>query len=258
MTHGEFTTPTPAESTGALSDADMAKLQEMETAAGDGTEEAERPSWLPDKFLSPEAMATAYHELEHRLGQAPTETPAPAATAEVDEGSSFNGAFWEEAAKSYADTGGITEEQLKTMTAAGIPQGMVDTYMTGLQAIIAQQEAEVMTSVGGQEEYSAMMEWAAKTLSPEDQATHNRAVDAGDAEAAKMAIRGLHAQYKQASAGGPNMITGSAPKFGGIEPFEDRSQVTAAIRDHRYKTSPAYRAEVEQRLAVSEIFETSK
>jgi hypothetical protein len=257
MTHGEFTTPTPAEGEPSLSDADMAKLQEMETAAGDGTEEPERPSWLPEKFLSPEAMATAYHELEHRLGETPNdETPAPA-EPEANEGAPFGGAFWEEAAKSYAETGGITEDQLKTMTAAGIPQEMVDTYMTGLQAIIAQQEAEVMTSVGGQEEYSAMMDWAAKTLSPEDQATHNRAVDAGDAEAAKMAIRGLHAQYKQATAGGPNMVTANAPKFGGLEPFEDRSQVTAAIRDHRYKTSPAYRAEVEQRLAVSEIFETS-
>ena len=238
-----------------FSQEDLAKLQELEQAeSGEPVEEqtSERPDWLPEKFESPEALAQAYASLEEKMGTTEQQEPESSETAgdsPVPEG------FWEEAAQSYQETGGSTEEQLKTMTDMGIPQPMVDTYMRGLEAIVAQQTADVYASVGGEEEYGAMMEWAQKNLSSEDQATHNRAVDAGDSESAKLAIKGLYAQYKNATSGGPNMVTGKAPQFGGVEPFDDRQQVTEAMRDPRYRTSPSYRAEVERRLAATNIFD---
>ena len=251
--HGSFTTPLN-EGSKAFSQADMATLEEMaqaEAQTGD-----ERPEWLPEKFGTPNDLAVAYHELEAKLGG--KEPAGPTVEPETSESPGAIAApFWEEAAQSYQENGSITDEQLKTMTDAGIPREMVDTYMAGMQAIIQQQQAAVYESVGGEDEYTAMMDWAAKNLSPEDQATHNRAVDTGDVDAAKLAIRGLHAQYKQSTAGGPQMITAQAARYGGVEPFDDRSQVTEAIRDPRYRSSPAYRAEVERRLQASQIFEVS-
>lgn len=246
--HEEFVAShPPAEE--PFSQEDLAKLEEIKAQEAQ-PENADRPEWLPEKFKSPEDMARAYSELESRMGsqdkgEAP-EQPEPSKNPNLPEN------FWDEAAQSYQETGGITEEQLKVMTDLGIPQPMIDTYMAGLQAIVAQQTAEVYEAVGGEEEYHAMMEWAARTMSPEDQAAHNRAVDAGDVAAAKLAIRGLYAQYKNQTTG-PQMVTGRAPQFGGVQPFADRSEITAAMRDPRYRTSEAFRKEVERRVAVTNL-----
>lgn len=234
-----------------FSQEDLAKIEELNSPAPEEPEvNPDRPDWLPEKFASPEDMARAYAELEGKLGSRgeskPEQVDPSEANPNVPEG------FWDQAAQSYQETGGITEDQLKVMTDMGIPQPMIDTYMAGLQAIVAQQTAEVYAAVGGEEEYQAMMEWAAKTMSAEDQAAHNRAVEAGDAAAAKLAIRGLYAQFKNSTMG-PQMVTGQAPKYGGVEPFGDRSEITEAMRDPRYKKSEAFRKEVERRLSVTNL-----
>ena len=248
-THQRFEAPIEEGPTEAFSPADLEKIEGMHA---EGQAE-ERPEWLPEKFQNAEALATAYHELEQKLGTAGQEAPAGAAPAV--EGAAFEENFWQEAASAYSETGGITDAQLKTLTAAGVPQEMVDTYMAGLGALQAQQEYEAYDMVGGKESYTEMMEWAAKTLPPEEQAAHNNAVDGGSLDTAKMAIRGLWAQYQNSTSGGPKLVTtGKAPQFGGVEPFGDSSQVTAAINDPRYRTSPAYRQEVERRLAASDVF----
>jgi hypothetical protein len=239
----------PAEE--AFSKEDLAKIEELQAeAAAEPAPDAERPEWLPEKFTSPEAMAQAYAELEGKLG-APEKEEAPK-DAEPSGDSNLPEGFWDQAAQAYQETGGITDDQLKTMTDMGIPQPMIDTYMAGLEALVAQQTAAVYEAVGGEAEYQAMMDWAQKNMSAEDQAAHNRAVEAGDAAAAQLAIRGLHAQYKNQTSS-PHMVTGKAPQFGGLEPFADRSQVVEAMRDPRYRKSDAYRQEVERRLAVTNL-----
>jgi len=242
-----FQAPIPAE----VEPFSKQDLESLEAAPADGATE-ERPEWLPEKFQSAEALAEAYTALEAKMGAQPAPEPAPA-TAPTEDSLVPEG-FWDQAAASYTETGEVSADQLKTITDLGIPEPMIKTYMAGLDAIIKGQEREVYESVGGEENYSQMMEWAGKTMSQADQEAHNRVVDQGDAPAALMAIRGLYAQYKQATAAHPEMITGQAPQFPGVAPFEDRSQVTAAMRDPRYRTSEAYRKEVERRLAVTNIF----
>jgi len=245
-----FQAPIPAEIE-PFSKQDLEALDQAPGAVSPETS-SERPGWLPDKFNDPEALAAAYTELEAKMGAQPAQEPTPATASTED--SLVPEGFWDQAAASYTETGEVSADQLKTITDLGIPEPMIKTYMAGLDAIIKGQEREVYESVGGEENYAQMMAWAGKTMSQTDQEAHNRVVDQGDAPAALMAIRGLYAQYKQATAAHPEMITGQAPQFPGVAPFEDRSQVTDAMRDPRYRTSEAYRAEVERRLAVTNIF----
>ena len=51
------------------------------------------------------------------------------------------------------------------------------------------------------------------------------------------------------------MLSGrNAPDVSGIQPFRSQAQVVAAMSDPRYDNDPAYRAEIAQRLEISNTF----
>ena len=72
----------------------------------------------------------------------------------------------------------------------------------------------------------------------------------------QQAMSAQQAQTIQESIGGqgPSLYQGSTSGDGGIKPFGSTAQVTEAMRDPRYATDPAYREQVEKRMAVSSIF----
>ena len=72
-------------------------------------------------------------------------------------------------------------------------------------------------------------------------------------EQARLALRGLHAAWTESAGRRPQLVGGrSATGEDGV--FGSAQQVAEAIRDPRYKRDPAYRAEVQARLARSNVF----
>ena len=107
--------------------------------------------------------------------------------------------------------------------------------------------------MGGEGNYEAMAEWAAENVSEEDLNAYNEVVETGTVDQARMAVRGMFSQFKSAGGKAPNLLQG-ATQGSGVKAFASAAQVTEAMRDRRYKTDPAYRANVEQRLAVTTAF----
>ena len=66
-------------------------------------------------------------------------------------------------------------------------------------------------------------------------------------------VKGIQYDYMMATGYEPKLTGGRAPT-NDVRGFASEAQVIAAMQDPRYGTDPAYIKEVEQRIAVSNVF----
>lgn len=152
----------------------------------------------------------------------------------------------------FAENGELSEKSYEKLAKAGFPKEMVDIYVEGLKSSQNAYNAAVFAPAGGEQGYTALVEWAKSNASADEKRAFNEAVSSGDPTRAAMAVQGLMAK-KGGSRG--SFLNGKTGAGAGpdIQPFQSLQQVTAAKRDPRYRTDPAYRAEVSARLRASSI-----
>jgi hypothetical protein len=225
-------------------------IEEQLNEEEEATEE-ERPEWLDEKFESPEEMAKAYKELQKKMSKpksdkkATTEEPSPteATTGAIDA-----------ARGEFAEAGELSDKTFDALEAAGLPREFVEQYIAGQEAMSVQQAATIQESIGGAGNYEAMAEWASENLADSDLDAFNDIVEGNSVEQARVAVKGLYAQFQAAGGKGPSLVQGSTSGDSGVKPFGSTAQVTEAMRDPRYASDPAYRENVEKRMSVSSIF----
>lgn len=262
----------------ALSPENVEMLQAEQQSA-----EEESPSLLAGKYKSVEELEKAYKELQTKLSQPKADAePAeatkesegeeeqeetPARSAKEIYGDLIGGRF-EEAGIDFSDmntrwqqTGQLTEDDYGALGEAGFTKEMVDAYLSGLQykaaqdtALAVEQVTQIKAEFGGEKGYGEMLQWAAENLSQEEIDGFNQIVNQGSSAAAiKMAVAGLHARYTQATGGREPKLLGGRTPSGGGDKFESTAQVVEAMSDPKYKSDPAYRRKVEEKLARSSI-----
>jgi hypothetical protein len=212
------------------------------------------------KFNTVDDLATAYSELEKRLGAnaKPVETPAAAATETPLEipavpeetpvvPAGLSGIMPDLQAE-FAANGSLSEDSYVKLAEHGLDKSIVDSYIAGQVAQRSAAEAAVYQSIGGQENYAAMTQWAATSMTPVQIESFNKAVT-GDSASRDLAVSGLYAKYTAAVGQAPTLLTGGSvtDSLG----YASKAQMVAAMSDPRYAKDPAYRASVEQKLAVS-------
>lgn len=205
-----------------------------------------------------EGMESFYKQLEKGLGKSSSDeskdeqpkdqTPS---TKQVEQALDNKGLSLDEFAQEYAENGSLSEDSYKKLSDAGITREVVDTYIAGQVALAEKHSQEVFNAVGGQETYQKMIEWAASNLSDSEQQVFNKSIQ-GTIEEAKLAAEGLYSRYVRANGEVPNLIEGNA-SASGADVYESTAQVTKDISDPRYKTDPAFRKKVEQKLGRSKI-----
>lgn len=235
----------------------------------------QRPDWLPEKFSSAEALAAAYAELEAKQGAGAVppkeeaqpekpEKPAEAAQEEKpDEGEQASseaekvvekaGLDFDALKTEFAEKGELTQDSLAKLEAAGITKDMVDSFIAGQQAQAEAYSKEIASEVGGVENMNAMIAWAAENMTAEEIAAYNDTIDTGDAAKVKIALAGLKAKHDAAVGVRPNLIGGKTSPAA-AQGYDNQRQLSAAMNDPRYQNDPAYRAEVERKLAVTTAF----
>lgn len=225
----------------------------------EGTPPEDRPQWLPEKFKSPEDMAKAYAELESKLGQKPTETPAePAkvetpADAEADKALADKGLKLTDFSAEFSQKGELSPESYDKLEKAGFDRGLVDQYIAGQKALAAQYDNAIMTEVGGADKYTEMVTWAKANMTPTEIDAYNNAVSGGNVDQAKLAVLGLSAKYEKAVGNDPKRLIGGQSSGSSSDVFESMAQVTAAMKDPQYKNDPAFRAKIQAKLARSNV-----
>lgn len=223
-------------------------------------EPAKRPEHIPEKFWDAatgtvriEEMAKSYAALEAKQS-APAKPPAPAQGADGKPaegtppaaGKLDMGAFSAE----YQKDGKLSDDSYAKLAAAGYERGIVDQFIAGQVAMAQLTTQQVHAAAGGEEAYGKMVEWASTGMTPAEIAAYDAAMD-GTPEQRLLAVNGLKARYEAAMGRDPKLLGGGNPNTGGAQPFRSSAEVTAAMRDSRYRTDPAFRAELERRLSVT-------
>ena len=260
----QFKSEQPAEPEGHEAEM-IKKIDDANTMPEEGITEnvevAAKPEGIPDKFYDAEtgkvdydAMAKSYTELEKKQSgqkedpKEPIDEPpvTDAADDAVEKAGLDMGALTAE----YDQNEGLTDASYKALEDAGIPKATVDQYIQGQKALVTQAQNEAYSLTEGKEGYEAMSQWAKANLSAEELTNYNTQVNSSNSKIRGQAIRGLHAQFSADSGEGKPLVHGGGTT-GNTGGFGSRAQMVAAMQDSKYQSDPAYRAEVENKIANS-------
>lgn len=217
------------------------------------------------KFKSAEDLEKAYKELEKKLGQKDEDTQKEGEdTQEMSESEeestedvSETAKFIQEASEEYFSN----SNQLKPETVQKLKElpseQLIDAYLE-LQknATIQRQELtdadaqSILASVGGEAAYNETLAWAAENLKPDEVAAFDNVVNSGNKDAIFFAVQALNQRYQDAVGFEGKRISGKSVK-NTVKGFRSQAELARAISDPRYRDDPAYRIDVEQRLAAS-------
>ena len=243
------------------------------TPADNMEAKAGKPAWLPDKFASPEDMAKSYKELEAqytRLRQgkaadepAPVEESKPAEEAATETPDNLETVkellpgFSEDQIMEFSQTawenGELTDDQYKALEGKGYDREIVDQYIQGQMALAEAQRVALVNAGGGEKAVDQMFTWAAQSLDKATIEAYNAKFDAGGVEAL-MAMESLKAKYEASGlAPGRTFVQGANAPTTPTDVFRSVAQVTEAMSDPRYKTDPAYRQAVAEKLGRSNV-----
>lgn len=122
------------------------------------------------------------------------------------------------------------------------------------EAVVLSQdeEATIMESIGGQENFEAVQGWARENLDAAELEAYNREVNSGDYYRARNALQSLYYAFQENSGYEPELIGG---KLSGnsSDVFRSSQEVMAAMSDPRYLQDPAYTQDVQDKLIRSDV-----
>ena len=231
--------------------------------------EAQEHSQYAGKFKSAEDLEKAYLELQKKLGQKDESSPTDENESDDSDGTEETSqdeespvakrvSFLKEASEEYYSN----DNQLKPETIEklkGMPsEELIEAYLelqknnpvVQSQPLSDDAAKDIVASVGGQEAYNDTLAWAADNLKPEEVAAYDNVVNSGNKDAIFFAVQALNQRYKDSVGFEGQRISGKAPKAT-VKGFRSNAELAAAISDRRYRTDPAYRFDVEQKLASS-------
>lgn len=208
----------------------------------DGTEiEVE----IPEKFAdsSKEDILKAYLELEKKIGsQEPTQEEESTATEPPKEIEATPEEVVEEKVeggldkfnKEFAENGSLSDDSYEELGKLGFSKSDVDNYIKGQQALAEQYTNTIYNSVGGQESYTELVEWASSNIAPETITEYNEALTGGNVNKATQLLEYMNMKRGTTNEQ-PNRLKGNASNdLGGIKPFADKSEWMKATANPLY------------------------
>lgn len=245
------------------------KLQDEEDARDQrkyeqAREEAEAELRYAGKFKSAEDLEKAYKELEKKLGQKDDSTseesdstPEEGEEAESEEQSDEVQAILKASEEYYSNDNTLSPEtvqRLKEMPSEKLVEAYLELQKNAppvaarpLSDVDAQ---EIVKSVGGEKAYGETLAWAAENLSPEEVAAYDNVVNSGNKDAVFFAVQALNQRYRDAVGFEGKPVSGKAVK-NTVKGFRSQAELARAISDPRYRNDPAYRIDIEEKLAAS-------
>ena len=226
--------------------------------------EAQDHSQYAGKFKSAEDLEKAYLELQKKLGSKEEDgveddsSPDDSAPEEEQSPVSKRVDFLKEASDEYYSNDNElkpeTIQKLKEMPSEELIEAYLELQKNNpvakAQPLSDDAAKTIVDSVGGQDAYNDTLAWAADNLKPEEVAAYDNVVNSGNKDAIFFAVQALNQRYKDSVGFEGQRISGRAPKQT-IKGFRSNAELASAISDPRYRTDPAYRYDIEQKLAAS-------
>ena len=253
--------------------------------------QSEQESLLAGKYKNAEELESAYMELQKKLGS-DEEKAEETTTDQEESGyekfynedgsvdyASVNENYGETLGEVFKNNnvdpytiskhfhenkGQITDEMHKQLTDAGLSKASVDSYLAGRAAEMGytnqsetadlsdKEISTIQNSVGGEKDYNDLMSWANENLAKNQTEAFDSLVEAGNAIAIELAVKGLKAQYEEANGYEGRMLSGKPPKAS-METFRSQAELVQAMSDSRYEDDPAYRQDLMEKLNRSDL-----
>jgi len=212
----------------------------------------DRPEWLPEKFKTAEDMAKAYAELEKKMSspQEPQTEEQPAEEQKAVE--ETTGITLDKFYDEWVEKGQLSEKSYAELEKTGLPKELVDGYIEGQKALADQQVSKMHNTVGGEENYKSLIDWASTNLSDVEKKAFNDTLDNGSEAQMQFALQGLMAKAGMSSDTNNQLFQGEVSAINN-EVFNSVAQVTEAMNDPRYERDPAFRKSVSDKIARSSI-----
>ena len=170
-------------------------------------------------------------------------------------------------AEFHKNEGEIPEDMYQSLLDAGLSKNAVDSYLTGRAAEmgyiegeegaaeeLAQEEVKgIRDSIGGDEAYGKMVDWALDNLSRPEIEAFNEATNTMSGPQLSMMVQGLYTRYQNAMGVEPSLYSGR-PASSGPTPYRSTAEVVAAMSDPRWEKDVSYTENVKARLVGSNVF----
>ena len=155
--------------------------------------------------------------------------------------------------------GALTEETIQALAENLDADELIKLGMDMTESSVADLDPYEIDSIknfaGGEESYQNLIGWAGENLDAQYIEAYDSIIDSADPAAIQLVVAGLMATYQENVGYEGRMLSGrNAPDVSGIQPFRSQAQVVEAMSDPRYDKDPAYRAEIAQRLEISNTF----
>ena len=217
------------------------------------TQEEQPEDLILGKFKSQEDLVKAYENLEKKFSEEhPKKEEQPESESEPPTTPDVSNAI-QEASNAFEESGELSEDNYKALEDNGIPREFVEAYVKGQQATVEAEATAITDSIGGQDNYDAMVEWAKGSLSKDEVESYDDMVTKGSQNSAMMAVKGLYARFVGETGQQPVKIAQGQTAGAVVQPFSSNRQIVEAMKDSRYDSDPAYRSDVEQRISVSNL-----
>ena len=229
-------------------------------------------SLIGGKFKSQDDLLKAYNELQSKLGKANESTDEDGSE---EDGLQTEGEQEEEVLEDkpeitenirkfveisdrFDKNGGVTDEDFDSLSQMS-SKDLLDTYFKyhATQLAKAKQTAAtndqlsaIRNSVGGDDAYNSMIEWAGSNLTEAETNQFNDVVNSNNAAAISFAVEALNNRYRNQEGFEAPLVTGKKAS-NSKKVFRSQAELSRAIADPRYSSDPAYRMDVEEKLARS-------
>jgi hypothetical protein len=223
--------------------------QENEVPEGYNADGTPTEELIAGKFKSQEDLLAAYQELEKKLGEpkeeAPKEETTPLDKPADDEG--FSTATYE---KEVADNGKLSDASYADLAKKGFTKQQVDQYIHGQTAYADTVKKSVYDKVGGEQQYSELMNWASENM-PEDVIDdYNDSVNALDTNRVMRNLEYMAMKKQQGAPQQTRRLEGDSPAEG-MQPFADKNQWQLAQQNRLYGKDAKYTNMVDKRYLAS-------
>lgn len=227
--------------------------------------EADQQQMLAGKYRNAEELEAAYLELQKKMGEDSGEASEDTIEYEDDYDSDETGEdlaaeLIDIASDEYAETGELSEETMEIFREMSSEE-LVEAYIR-MQAEkssgadvgreMSDQEIDsVYNSVGGQEQYQQMMQWASENLSEVEISAYDNLVNSGNTPAINLALQAISNRYTDSVGNDGELLQGKPART--TDTFRSQAEVVRAMSDPRYENDPAYRNDIMNKLAQSDL-----
>ena len=202
---------------------------------------------LAGKYKNTEELEAAYLELQKKLGSQEEDVQAePEETPEVD--------WLAEAQRSMRESGELSEElskQISEMNGMDVFNAMKSNEPVEGRDLTDSEMSSVYNSVGGQEKYGNLINWAKDNFSDQEIQAYDSVIESGNLPQINLALQALYYRYTDAMGQDGELLQGK-PAAAQAQ-FRSQQELIQAMNDPRYDTDPAYRQDVIDKLDRSNL-----